>query len=81
MESPYVRTDSLNESAARLWAQAMIVNTGGAPLACTVAAKIIDTARGKTVWEHAAQQICPPGASYWEQTIELSVLGSGGPMD
>jgi hypothetical protein len=71
MESPYVRTDSLNESAARLWAQAMIVNTGGTAIECTVAARIIDPASGKTVWEHAAQQTCPPGASYWEQTIEL----------
>jgi beta-mannosidase len=71
MESPYVRTDSLNESAARLWAQAMIVNTGGTAIECTVAARIIHTASGKTVWENAVQQNCPPGTSYWEQMIEL----------
>ena len=67
LEAPYVRTDSLNASAARLWAQAMIVNTGGTPLACTVAARIMDNASGKTVWENATHQTCQPGASCWKK--------------
>jgi beta-mannosidase len=71
MEAPYVRTDSLTGSAARLWAQVMVVNTGGARLACTVSAKIIDTASGRMVWQNAAQQTCPPGTSFWEHRIEL----------
>jgi len=71
METPYVRTDSVNATAARLWAQAMMVNTGAVPLECTVAAKIIDPSSGKTIWTNTAQQTCPPGTSYWEQAIEL----------
>jgi beta-mannosidase len=72
MEAPYVRTDGLKESVARLWAQAMIVNTGGVPIECTVAARIIDTASGKMVWENVVQQTCAPGTSYWEHTIDLN---------
>jgi beta-mannosidase len=71
MEAPYVRTDSLTEGAARLWAQVMVVNTGVTQLECTVSAKIIDTASGRMVWQNSAQQTCPPGTSFWEGTIVL----------
>jgi len=70
MEAPYVRTMSIANRTASLFAQTMIVNTGKV-FTGTIKARILDLTTGKSVWEQSFRQTVPPGTSFWEQSIKL----------
>lgn len=70
LEAPNVRTESIADKSAELFAQAMVVNTTR-PFTGTVHAKIIDLTSNKIVWEEDYEQAVPRGTSFWEQSITL----------
>lgn len=70
LEAPFVRTDSVSEESAGLWAQAMLTNTGAA-FEGRIEAEIIDPASQKTVLQVTTTQEVPQGFSFWESEIRL----------
>ncbi len=70
MEAPFVRTDSLAGTAARLWGQTMIANSGDA-FEGLVDAQIVDLSNQRVVWQQKSRQMVTSGTSFWERRIDL----------
>ncbi len=71
LEAPYVRTVSIANNTATLFAQAMVLNTGER-FTGTIHARILDAASNKVVWEADFDQAVPRGTSFWEQGIKIA---------
>jgi beta-mannosidase len=71
LEAPFVRTDSLQESTAKLWAQAMLTNTSTS-FEGHLQGRILDVFNGQVVWEGATTQNVPQGYSFWEREVTIT---------
>jgi beta-mannosidase len=71
LEAPFVRTDSIGENGAKLWARAMLTNIA-TPFEGHLEARIVDLSDGQVVWQGTATQNVPQGYSFWERELTIS---------